>query len=489
LSAELRADIQKLSGQPYRADSVKQVADGIQLELPEYVATASTQTGSQPDRVRLTFLVKKIADDDALKNNINSRYIVDSVDVVGKFKSKLSQELKADLQKMVGQTLDIATAEKLRERIRKENEPVDVVRKLRRGDTANHVKMLYDVNRNENSLHFGLSNPGYHSRAGFSAGVFDLSYHHLGNHFGTGTFKFTATNDASRQLERLMGGSIEHSTSHKDFRLDLAFSSYRAQWKSDTLRADAASPASPGLYRLRDTLSATANFKFLHALNGSAGVSLGELQMQSPVRGYRKSNAFTGSLGSEWKFQSGPGKHSQSVNWYYKIHVGTGVLGSDFVYAHHEATFDYNYDFGREMPSAGSGSLSVGSKKGLGNGIRIESSVGRTTGNAPIFERFVQGDRDMMNGWSKYEISPIGKNREAHVSAGYAYKFIYPYYEIGSVWDAGQPIAVRQSVGVIFMPQTLCTGKAKYFPLCYIPITIGIPIGRSHTNPIFMAGY
>src|SRR5687768_9760048 len=83
LSVELRADIQKLVGQPYNAQTVEALAQDIQVELPEYVAAATTQPGSQPDRIRVVLVVAKIADDPALQANINSRYIVDAIEFEG----------------------------------------------------------------------------------------------------------------------------------------------------------------------------------------------------------------------------------------------------------------------------------------------------------------------------------------------------------------------------------------------------------------------
>ena len=83
LSSELRADIQRLVGQTYNAQAIEALTQDIQVELPEFVAAATTQPGSQPDRIRVVLLVAKIADDDALKANINSRYIVDAIQFEG----------------------------------------------------------------------------------------------------------------------------------------------------------------------------------------------------------------------------------------------------------------------------------------------------------------------------------------------------------------------------------------------------------------------
>src|SRR5215470_18042255 len=53
LSPELRADIQKLIGETYNADVVTMLTQDIQVELPEYVVAATTQAGSQPNRIRV----------------------------------------------------------------------------------------------------------------------------------------------------------------------------------------------------------------------------------------------------------------------------------------------------------------------------------------------------------------------------------------------------------------------------------------------------
>ena len=42
LSAELRADIQKLAGQPYNAQAIEALTQDIQVELPDYIAAASS---------------------------------------------------------------------------------------------------------------------------------------------------------------------------------------------------------------------------------------------------------------------------------------------------------------------------------------------------------------------------------------------------------------------------------------------------------------
>jgi len=469
LTPELRADLQRLAGQAYNADTARQLAEGIQIELPEYVAAATPQPGSQPDRIRLMFVVAKIEDNEALKTNINSRYIVDAVEVEGKFKAKISDTLNADLQKMIGQNLDITQAEKLKERIRKENQPADIAveRKLRRGASPQHVKLVYDVHKNENTINFSGSTGFYHSKEGFGGPTIAATLHHL----GAGTVTFKTVNDPDALIERNIGGGLGYSASLRDFGLKLEYSSYRAQWKPNTIQADARSAESPGLYRLRDTLSGSAQINVPNRIDISGGVSLAELQMQSPVPGFRKDNALTGSLGAGYGGLKGfeADQKSYRLSWAYSIRAGTGALGSDFVYARHE--IDINY-------------TALQSRKLL---TRVHAFAGRTSGNAPMFERFSLGNARTLRGWTKYEIAPLGGNRVAYVSAEHTFKFVTPFYDLGSVWNTGQPVVFHQSVGVRIVPP--CKGSAHQIPLCWIPITLGFPIRSSHAQPMFTAGF
>jgi len=209
LSTELRADIQKVAGQTYDAAVLNQLAEGIQIELPEYVAAVTTQPGTQPDRIRIVLVVAKISDNDALKTNINSRYIVDAVDVAGSYKAKISDGLKNDLQSMVGKNLDNARADELRGRILKENisdndpEAVNVVRKLRRSNSPQHVKIIYEVDKPENRINFSASNGVYHSTQGFSIpGDFNAGW---STSMIPGSFNGTVKNDPHLLIERFAG--------------------------------------------------------------------------------------------------------------------------------------------------------------------------------------------------------------------------------------------------------------------------------------------
>jgi hypothetical protein len=465
LSTELRGDIQKLVGQTYNADAARQLADGIQIELPEYVAAVTTQPGSQPDRVRIVLVVAKIADNDALKTNINSRYIVDAVEIGGTFKAKISDSLNTDLQGMVGKNLDNTRADELRDRIVKENgsDEVYVSRKLRRGSSPQHVKIVYEVEKAANSIGFSASTGGvYHSRQGFS--IPDLKFSAEWSEI-PGRIWGQIENDPHPLIERYAGWTGGVSLRSKPARFDVSYSSFRAQWKENTLQADAQSGDSPGLYRLRDTVATSLTASLPLRLSAMGGVDFVELQMQTPTLGFQKANAVKGSLSSLNIRQTESGSGSHSFEWMYEIRSGTKSLDSDFVYTRHE--WNAGYWYRRDSKPV----------------FHASFLAGRATGTAPMFERFSLGNATTLRGWNKYEINPLGGNRVVHGSAEYTYKFLTGFYDVGSVWTAGQPGTTRHSVGFRLGWNAGCTDN----PFCLFSLTVGFPLNGPQ-RPAFIVG-
>jgi outer membrane protein assembly factor BamA len=148
----------------------------------------------------------------------------------------------------------------------------------------------------------------------------------------------------------------------------------------------------------------------------------------------------------------------------YGIAAGTGVLDSDFVYTRHEWTAHYTF---ARQPHA----------------IQIDFQAGRITGEAPMHERLSIGGVRTLRGWNKYEINPLGGDRLVYGSAGYRYKIITGFYDVGSVWDAG----TCQSVGVRL-------GKARCRTTLFVPhpdcfsVAVGFPINGGSARPAFILG-
>ena len=102
-------------------------------------------------------------------------------------------------------------------------------------------------------------------------------------------------------------------------------------------------------------------------------------------------------------------------------------------------------------------------------------TAGAITGQAPLSERFVLGNSYYLRGWNKYEIDPIGGNRLVHNSVEYRYGPFQAFYDAGAIWDSGQPVIARHSVGVGF--------KESIFSLA-----VAFPCEGGHVEPIFMMG-
>lgn len=467
LSAELRADIQKLIGQPYSAQAVEALTQDIQVEFPEYVAAATTQPGSQPGRVRVVLLAAKISDDDALKNNINSRYIVDAIEFEG-IKVEISSELNSELQKMVGGNVDSGLLSNLGERIARENRALIVLVswKLRRSAAPQHVNVVYEVRRARNTLGFNVLRGTYHSRQGFGGQIFGLTYTHV----PAGALTFSMVNSSDDLIERYAGYRVGYSLGVPRFRFSINYSSFRSQWKTNTLEADRQSLQTPGLYRLRDTLSGVVTISSPLSRNALLGVSaqvdFTELQMQSPTVGFQKSNALRGSVRSNYSERTD--RHSLEWRWSYAAAAGTGAIDSDFIFARHEGKMDFLYS--RQSHS-----------------VQVNFQAGRISGNAPMHERFSIGNATTLRGWNKYEIAPLGGDRMVYGSAGYRYKAITGFYDAGSVWDARQSRLIRQSVG-------LRLGKSRCRNVLILPhpecfsVTVGFPINGGNARPSFILG-
>src|SRR5207248_5858481 len=111
------------------------------------------------------------ADDQASEINVNSRYIVESVEIGGGRDAKISEGLREQIQKLVGERLNPANLDDLAKLIRKELHVKSVVPKLQRGDQPEHIKVVFEVKPHEFDLDISVPKFVYNSREGWSANV------------------------------------------------------------------------------------------------------------------------------------------------------------------------------------------------------------------------------------------------------------------------------------------------------------------------------
>ena len=99
----------------------------------------------QDGEVRIIFLVGRISDDRDLQSNINSRYIVESVDITGVDQATLRQDVRDQLQRLVGTRLDPDEAARLEELIAAELPGRAVTRRIERGIETGLIRVVFEV--------------------------------------------------------------------------------------------------------------------------------------------------------------------------------------------------------------------------------------------------------------------------------------------------------------------------------------------------------
>jgi hypothetical protein len=151
LSTDLRDSMQKLVGQRYDPSIVDPILRRIESELPDYVVATRNIPESDTGLVRLVFVMApKAPGSVSAESNVNSQYIVESVEVKGVTQAQYSSMLHDEMQNMVGLMLDSTKVDDLRRRLR--NEPqlkgkYSVSDKIERGSQPGHVKLIFEATK------------------------------------------------------------------------------------------------------------------------------------------------------------------------------------------------------------------------------------------------------------------------------------------------------------------------------------------------------
>jgi hypothetical protein len=407
----------------------------------------------------------------AVAHNINAKYIVESIELKGTDKSKLSDGLWADMQKMVGHPVDDAVADQFRERMAAELKNPHVRRSVERGNDPQHVRILYEA-VGRNSIGFSGSG-GYHSRQKFS-GRANFAY----TFYDFVGVRVDGFNDASTLMERYAGYKYGAWTEYRRVRFNAEYSSFRAQWSPGTLQAASAAGTSADLYRLRDTIDPSAKITISPAFHITLGVTASQLQMQVPTSHYESVRTANGN--ADYKFYlSSSEKHQLSGS--YDIRVAGDTLGGSASFTRH--LFDQNYEWRIRKPDPGTKFTPDGHQ------IDFKVQLGRITGTAPMFERFSLGSTSTLVGWNKYDISPLGASRMAYGAVTYTNRYFSTQFESGSLWNDGQSRVLHNSIGGnLLLGNILHAPAAMRIILNAARPGIGIPLQKNNVHPIFTLG-
>jgi hypothetical protein len=380
--------------------------------------------------------------------NVNSRYTVESVEVPRDVESRISCGLRHDIQQIVGNRLNAAALNDLGRRLRDELKVRSVTPKLIRGTSPDHVKVVLEVGRRKNEFDLSVPKFLYHSSEGWTAAV------EASTIVGNSRFSAGLVSDGDELAERYAGirTRYEHRKLGTDrVRLALAFDSYHQQWNPATIGAGGLSE----IYRTRQNFEPVATIVLARPLTLSVGAGFQRFQTQFPLARTDTANAAITTLRYE-KRTEGSDADQQHLEAAYSLRAATRALDSDFVYARHRWHLRYSVTRGRHS-------------------VTDEFVSGLITGRAPLFERYILGTSSMLRGWNKYELDPLGGSRVVHNALDYRYGPVEVFYDTGAIWDQGQEVIARHSVGV---------GLRKSSFL----VAMAFPIKEGRVIPVFMVG-
>ena len=385
--------------------------------------------------------------------NVNSRYTVESVNVLPMGLKRVSAPLRDRLQQLVGARFDQALVDDAARRIRGELRNLPVTAELTKGSAPDQLTVTFRVETRDRQFDAGVTRFLYQSKENFSYGM-DLSYRVKGNRTHLG-----GLTDSDELVERYSGvtGGYERTLGGGRIRLGADAAAWRSQWDSSTETAAAA--AGDSLYRSRVRLRPSATIELFKPLTLQLGVSLERLELNSPAARHELSSAVTGTLRFQrrWGLESGLRQRFEAA---YGIRSASPSLSSDYTFTRHHAMARYGVRSGHQE-------------------ILAAFQSGLLNGRAPIDERFVGGNSRILRGWNRFDLAPRGADRMAQASFDYRWHKLRLGYDAGSVWTRSSGDAsLRHSVG-IGIADNLWSG---------LSFMVAFPLREGRVEPIFIAG-
>jgi hypothetical protein len=465
LSQELLQRIQGLIGADLRQPAVDELVREIRNELGEYAVSQKVIPGDQPEHVKVVLQVVPASDavpepapeatlePGPVDVNVNSRYVVEGIDIRGAEERKLSDDLAEEIQQRIGQRFSQDAIDDLARRIRKELRARTVASKVVRGTQPERVRVVFEVGlQREQESGYHLTKFVYHSKQAWSGKAYgDID---LGDN---AALLVGIASDADDLLERYAGigaGFEARKIGSDRVRLGFLFESYHMQWNPATLESGG------DIYRTRKSFQPALTVFLARPLKLTVGAAFHQIQMQYPTVKNLAANAATAALRYQQRFR-GAGKEKQEVRASYEVRAAARTLDSDFVYARHQWAAAYK----------------IG---GPNQEVVASFSGGRLSGQAPLFERYSLGNSTTLRGWNKFDIAPLGGDRAAHNTLEYRHRIdggtqLLAFYDVGAVWNHGGPAEARHAVGFGLRAWRFQTALA-------------FPVRSGRMEPMFMAG-
>jgi Omp85 superfamily domain len=395
--------------------------------------------------------------------NVNSRYTIESIDFAGQRDYKLSTSALDEIRHLVGAKVNSEALDRLATRIRAELRAHAVTFKLARGEHAESVRVLIQVDRAGASFDASIPTLSYNSAVGFT-GTGQLT-----STIGPNALTFRMLRDSDTLIERFSGVQAKYEraiTANGRIRLGFEFDGYSDQYASATLAAfDSESRPSSlgaGAYGSRLNYEPSATFVLADPLTLSVGFSFEQLNNLPMAARSESANAVINTLRYHQRWTD-TDDSTQELDAGYSLRAATTVLGTDLAYTRHVAHLKYNYSSRTQS-------------------VEVTMLAGAIYGQAPLFERFALGDSTLLRGWNKYELDPLGGNRVAYGSVTYGYRIMRVFYDAGAVWDEGKSPEPKESAGIGVASGLGILDRAAFL------VALAFPLRDGHVTPVLIAG-
>ena len=362
------------------------------------MSSPRSATVARPDgQARVIFLVARISDDGSLVENINTRYIVESVEIHGdsgrrhqpvrcaigcrRWWANGSTTMKPtssdDLLEAERPGYDRQAAHLARQRARPHPRRLRVQR-----EGGHAVDSVHAV-----AIEVRLSlRAGLERRARHSDGWPEPSRHRR--------IRFSNNDDLVEEYSgvRVAFESRKLATDRLGASIEIA--RFNNTWRDPTLFALAADPTIPEPYRTRLTVEPSVTFAPTPYVRVTGGVSLSELESLMQPPDSQNANAVVTRIDYGQRWYRGRRRHAARRSELRAADVRRGARErSDLQAAPRHVRYRYSQRH---------------------NTVIGNVAFGGITGDAPLFERFTLGDTATLRGWNKFDIAPAGGDRVFH---------------------------------------------------------------------------
>jgi hypothetical protein len=381
--------------------------------------------------------------------NANSRYTVESVAVPAADGRPLSAGLQRDLDRLTGRKLDSGLLDRFARRIEQELRSGVVAPRVERGSAPGFVSVVFRMERPaEHGVELEAPRFFFHSRQGFT-GLAEARIRR-----GPNLVRFGVGSDNNERIERFDGVTVDYERPLAGgLALRVAGGSYQTAW------AAATRTATPALYHSRHSFAPSILLRLAAPLTLEVGTRFQAFGGARAGTGTELANAVTSTLRLEQRWRDAAGR--------------TLDLRAAYGFAGAGAALRSGYRYTRQSIDA-----RAAFAPGADHKLEVAFHGGAIAGRAPLAERFLLGNANLLRGANKLDLTPAGADKLAAGSVEYRFKGWMLFWDCGSAWDSAAAPEVVHTAGFGYRKGSFQAALA--LPLAGAPAGITLIVGFSY---------